>query len=68
MNKRIIRIPNISGHYFIVTLREELTKLDGVKDVKVDITTKQARIIWHEPASWEQIEKRLAEIGYPVEE
>jgi len=68
MNKRIIRISNISGHYSIVTLRKELTKLDGVKDVKMDITTKQARIIWHESASWEQIEKRLAEIGYPVEE
>lgn len=67
MNKRIVRIPNIRGHYCILTLREELTKLEGVKDVRVDITTKQARIMWNEPASWEQIEAKLNEIDYPVE-
>jgi copper chaperone CopZ len=67
MNKRIVKIPHIRSHYCILTLRDELTKLEGVKDVKVDITTKKARILWNEPATWNGIEARLAEIGYPVE-
>ena len=67
MSKQIVRIPNIRGHYSILTLRQELTKLEGVKDVRVDITTKQARIMWNEPASWELIEAKLTEIDYPVE-
>jgi hypothetical protein len=67
MNKQIIRIPNIRGHYSILDLRQKLTKLEGVKDVRVDITTKQARILWDEPATWDQIKTRLIEIDYPVE-
>jgi copper chaperone CopZ len=65
MSKRIVRIPRISGHYSIINLREELCKLDGVEDVKVDITTKQARVRWREPATWEDIESRLVKLGYP---
>jgi copper chaperone CopZ len=67
MNKKIVKIPAISGHFSILTLRNELGKLNGVTDVRVDITTKQARIMWNEPVTWDHIKARLTEIGYPVE-
>lgn len=65
MEKKIVRIPSIRGHYCILTIRDELSKVEGVSDVKVDVTTKQTRIRWQEPAHWEKIEKVLNDIGYP---
>jgi len=64
MSKRIVRIPRIRGHYSILTLRDKLCGLEGVEDVKVDITTKEARIRWSEPATWEDISAKLMELGY----
>jgi len=68
MNKKIIRIPKIWSHFCILTLREELCKLEGVQDVKVDISTKQARVLWDAPATWEQISTTLKDINYSPEE
>ncbi|MBN2379678.1 heavy-metal-associated domain-containing protein [candidate division WOR-3 bacterium] len=65
MSKKIVHIPGIRGHYSILTLREELCKLEGVEDVKVDITTREARISWKDPATWEDITTRLVELGFP---
>ncbi|MBD3286690.1 hypothetical protein GF359_08835 [candidate division WOR-3 bacterium] len=67
MSRTIVHIPRISGHYSILTLRKELCKLEGVEDVKVDITTKEARIRWSEPATWEDIKSRLVQLGYPAD-
>ncbi|TKJ43664.1 hypothetical protein CEE36_02980 [candidate division TA06 bacterium B3_TA06] len=68
MEKKIVKIPAIGGHYSLIEMRNELAKLEGVKDVKVDITTKQARFIWEAPATWEKIKERISAIGYPPQE
>lgn len=68
MTKKIVKIPAVNGHYSILSLREKLAELEGVKDVRVDITTRQARIIWDTPATWEAIKNKLVEIGYPPQE
>ncbi|GEM_PF-6699285 len=66
--KKIAMIPNIKGHHSIISIRTTLTAIDGVEDVRIDITTKEIRIVWEAPASWEKITAKLAEIGYPVQE
>ncbi|MBW2411659.1 MAG: heavy-metal-associated domain-containing protein [Deltaproteobacteria bacterium] len=63
-NKKIVHIPQISGLASLIEMKESLMNLEGMVDVKIDITTRQARFSWMEPASWEQIETKLSEIGY----
>lgn len=68
MEKKIVKIPAIGGHYSLVEMQAELSKIEGAEDVKIDVTTKQARFRWKEPATWEKIRERISAIGYPPQE
>ena len=68
VTKKIVTIPAVWSHYCILTLQDEIGKLDGVKDVRVDLVAKKARFIWDEPATWDQIADKLRQIGYPASE
>jgi copper chaperone CopZ len=46
----------------------ELSDLEGVKDVKADLETKQVTVTFDAPATEELIINTLAEINYPVVE
>ncbi len=64
MEKKIVKIPAIGGHYALIEMRNVLENLEGVKDIKVDITTKQARFMWEAPVTWNDIKERISSIGY----
>lgn len=68
MEKKIVKIPAIGGHYALIEMKSALANLEGVRDVKVDITTRQARFLWMPPATWDEIEERITAIGYPPKE
>ena len=68
MEAKSVKIPTISCHHCKATIERELGELEGIKEVKVDVDAKTARIRWDAPASWEQIKKTLTEIGYAPEE
>lgn len=60
------RIPNISCHHCVHTIKTELSALPGVKSIEADVESKQARITFEEPATEEMIKKTLEEINYPA--
>lgn len=64
MNKIIFKVKKLDGYSSILELKNELSRIPGFKDVKVDITTKQIRVMWDTPAVWDDFEKRLVEMGY----
>ncbi len=59
-------IPNISCGHCVNTIKTELSELAGVKSVEAVAETKQATIIFEDPATEEKIQSLLAEINYPV--
>lgn len=60
------KIPNISCHHCVHTIKSELSELAGVKSVEADVETKTAKIVFEAPADEIIIKKTLAEINYPA--
>jgi len=49
-----------------MTIEREVGELAGVQQVSVNVDARQAEIGFDSPATQEQIEALLAEIGYPA--
>jgi copper chaperone len=62
------KIPNISCGHCVHTIKTELTDLAGVEKVDADPVSKQATVVFDEPATEEKIKSLLAEINYPAVE
>ncbi len=62
-----VKTPAISCGHCVHTIQSELGELPGIKSVQADQTAKLVTINFDSPATKEEIEKILAEIGYPVE-
>ena len=65
--KKEVTIPNIHCHHCEMTIKRELAEIDGVKNVEVDVDSKQVSVTWEDPATWQAILDTLSEIGYPPE-
>lgn len=61
------KIPNISCGHCVRTIQNEVGDLAGVKSVQANNETKQAVIVFEDPATEEQILELLKEINYPAE-
>lgn len=68
METKTYSVPSIHCHHCIHTVTMELSDLEGVKDVKADLETKQVTVTFEAPATEELIIDTLAEINYPVAE
>jgi copper chaperone len=61
-------IPNISCHHCTHTIQSELSEIPGVQSVSATVDTKQATIVFDNPATEDEIKALLTEINYPVAE
>lgn len=68
MNTKTYHIPNIHCMHCVNTIKAELSDLEGVIEVKVDLESKQVDVLFEPPIEEETIENILREIGYPPEE
>ena len=67
MTTLTVKAPNISCGHCVHTIQNEVGELPGVKSVQAKEDTKLVTISLELPATQEQIEKLMTEIGYPVE-
>ena len=67
MTTLAVKAPNISCGHCVHTIQNEVGEQPGVKSVQAKEDTKLVTISFEPPAAQEQIEKLMAEIGYPVE-
>ncbi len=58
-------IPNISCGHCVMTIKRELSEIQGVKKVEGDPETKEIVVEWEAPATLEGIKAILKEINYP---
>ena len=66
MAKETFSIPNISCGHCVMTIKNELTAIEGVKRVDGDPASKTVSVEWEAPATREKIMAALKEINYPA--
>ncbi|HPA14056.1 MAG TPA: heavy-metal-associated domain-containing protein [Desulfobacterales bacterium] len=67
MAKQTLFIPNISCRHCIAAIKNELSKIEGVKKVEGDPPKKRIMVEWDLPATLEEIKITLKKINYPAE-
>jgi copper chaperone CopZ len=68
METKKITVPNISCGHCVMTIKNELSELQGVSKVEGDPNTKEITVDWDTPATLETIKSHLKEINYPAAE
>ncbi len=68
METKTLQIPNISCGHCVMTIKNELSELEGVAGVEGDKDAKTISVKWDTPASLEKIKAKLTEIDYPSAE
>ncbi|MAF33839.1 MAG: heavy-metal-associated domain-containing protein [Desulfobacterales bacterium] len=66
MEKQKFSIPNISCGHCVMTIKNELSALEGVKAVEGDPEIKQITVEWEIPTTQKKIQGTLEEINYPA--
>lgn len=49
-----------------MTIKGEVSELEGVKSVEGNEKNKMVTVKWEDPATWEKIARALKEAGYPA--
>ncbi len=66
MEKATLTIPNISCGHCVMSIKNELSDLEGVSMVDGDPDMKSMTVSWDAPATLEIIKAHLKEINYPA--
>ncbi len=66
MEKKTFSIPNISCGHCVMTIKNELNELDGVKSVEGNPEAKSIDVEWDAPITEDKIIETLKEINYPA--
>lgn len=64
METKTVKVPNVGCAGCVSTIKNEVCTLEGVKAVEGDFQTKLITVEWDNPATWETISAKLAEIDY----
>ena len=67
MSTKTVKVPNITCGHCVMTIKRELSDLDGLSSVEGDADSKMITVTWQPPATWETINALLKEINYPPE-
>lgn len=68
MTTKTFTAPAINCGHCTKTIEMEVGDLAGVSSVKADVDSKQVTVEWDAPATWDEIEALLDEIGFPAAE
>ena len=66
MSIETLSVPNISCGHCVMSIKNELSELEGVKTVEGDPGNKSITVEFESPVTLDQIKKTLKEINYPA--
>ena len=66
MQTKTLKVPNISCGHCVMTIKKELSEVDGVSKVEGDPGSKSITLEWNAPTTLERIKETLKEINYPA--
>ena len=64
METKTFQVPNIGCDNCVRTITNEVGTLKGVKLVEGNAETKTVKVNWEAPATWDEIQAKLAELDY----
>ncbi len=67
MENQTFKINNISCGHCVMSIKNELSDLEGVQSVTGDPDKKTISVEWKAPATLEKIKATLQEINYPAD-
>lgn len=67
MEKKTFIIPAISCGHCVMSIKNELSEIAGVKKVEGDPQSKSISVEWELPASLDKILNTLKQINYPAQ-
>ncbi|MFP4193743.1 MAG: heavy-metal-associated domain-containing protein [Desulfosalsimonas sp.] len=67
MEKKDLQVPNISCNHCVMTIKNELSEIEGVSSVQGEVEKKQVTVEYDTPASLDKILEKLKEINYPAQ-
>ena len=67
MEKQSFSIPNISCGHCVMSIKNELSELEGITKVDGDPENKSITVEWEAPTTLDKIKDTLKEINYPAE-
>jgi len=66
MEKKTFSIPNISCGHCVMSIKNELSELEGVNSVEGNPESKSIDVEWDAPITEDKIKDTLKEINYPA--
>ena len=66
MGKTTFSIPNISCEHCVMSIKNELSEMEGVKSVEGNPETKSIDVEWDAPITEDKLKETLNEINYPA--
>jgi len=66
MEKKTLSIPNVSCGHCVMAIKNELSQIDGVKEITGDPESKNITVKWDLPATLDKIKAALKKINYPA--
>ena len=66
MTKDTLSIPNISCGHCVMAIKNELSQIEGVRQVTGSPENKNITVEWDLPATMDKIKAALKEINYPA--
>ena len=66
MASKVFSVPNISCDHCVMSIKRELSEMEGVFKVEGDAETKKITVEWDAPATLERLRSTLNEINYPA--
>jgi copper chaperone CopZ len=66
MQKETFSVPNISCGHCVMSIKNELSEMQGVKSVDGNPEAKSIMVEYESPATLEKIKETLNEINYPA--
>ena len=67
MEKKTFIIPAISCGHCVMSIKNELSEIEGVKKVEGDPRNKSISVEWELPANLDKILNTLKQINYPAQ-
>ena len=67
MEKETLTVPNISCGHCVMSIKNELSEMEGISSVDGNPEAKSITVEWAPPASLEKIKATLKDINYPAE-
>jgi len=67
MENQALTVQNITCGHCVMSIKNELSELEGIRNVEGDPENKIITVEWDSPATLEMIKETLKEINYPAE-